>query len=157
VSLPRLTVGVAALLIMVVAVAAPASANSTTVYKNPVVGTFADPCTGETVALSGTVVNVISQFTNGGISHLSGEQAWQGVSAVGASGTKYRLINSSTGGEISETYSPTGSVVVHETQEFMVVSQGPLDNYVLRTSLLIVGSAGKLDVSKQTFTSECIG
>jgi len=155
-SFPRITTGFAALLVMAVAVAAvPASANSATVYKNPVVGTFADPCTGETITLSGTVVNVVTQFTTDGVQHFAVEQAWQGVSAVGASGTMYRLINPSTGLEQVETDSSTGSVVVRLSQEFMVISQGPLDNFVLRTSFLLVGSAGKLDVSKQTFTTEC--
>jgi hypothetical protein len=146
------------LLIPSVVTAAPASAESNSaaaVFRFPMVANFTDPCTGEDITFSGDVVFVVSQFTTGGGgNHLAVAQAWQDVSAVSASGTTYRVINTSTG---MQQNPPPGGGPSSGTQEFMVISQTSLDNFVLHATSQTVDANGEVVVSNETFSTDCRG
>ena len=136
--------------------ASEAEASPAEVVRFPMEATFESPCTGELITFSGTVVFVVHQETtaNGG-NHLSVAQAWQDVSAVSASGTMYRFVNTSTG--MQQNPAPHGGGPFTTTQTFLAISQSSLDNFVIQTTAHETVANGEVVVEFENVTTECRG
>jgi hypothetical protein len=116
-------------------------------------GSFANPCTGETISISGTGVH-ISKFSADTL-HATSVFVWQNVSGVGASGTRYRFVQ--TGHSMSQSQPPSEGSPGVAISQFMAISEGSVDNFVLRATLRIIFANGRFVVFVETIETECRG
>jgi hypothetical protein len=146
----------AALCAAAVAVAAPARAdNAAVVQQFPVIASFEHPCTGEMITFAGTSVFILHQFSSDAAgNHLHVTEAFQGASAVSASGTLYRVVNASTGGQQNPH---RGGGPSTSTQSFQAISQGSTDNFVIKATFHITVANGEVTSHHESFATECRG
>jgi hypothetical protein len=147
----------AAVLLVLPAAAAAQATTTTTVIDMSVDGTtMPNPCTGETVTMSGSrqfVTHVT--FDDAGGFHLKINQVNQGISAVSASGNEYRV----AGGSHFERYWQ-GAAPRTETQTvaFQFISQGSADNFTQHAIFhFTVNANGEVTATQGEVRNDCSG
>ncbi|MBA3765491.1 MAG: hypothetical protein H0W99_00620 [Acidobacteria bacterium] len=122
----------------------------------PINFTDDNPCTGETIAVSGDmhVRAKLSYDANGG-QHFQLATNYQGVNGIGlTSGAEYHVVSGQP--IISNSITPQEEETLLLTQRY--ISQGKGDNYLLDIRFHLVSTAnGDLKVTMDSFTIRCKG
>lgn len=125
-------------------------------FTEPIEEVFPNPCTGETITLTGEMVIMVHDLDDaaGGF-HETFTIVPHGVTAVGASGTQYRSI-----GAHSDSFSTgTGRATTFSfSVAFLVVSEGGTDNFVAKATIhFTVNAKGDVTAELEGFRAECVG
>lgn len=125
-------------------------------FTEPVEEVFENPCTGETVTLTGEQVIMVHQVDDGaGGFHETFTIHVHGITAVGASGTQYRSV-----GAHSDSFStgPGRAASFTFTVAFLVVSEGGTDNFLAKATVHVTTNAnGEPTAEVVDFRAECRG
>jgi hypothetical protein len=126
------------------------------VFTEPVEEVFDNPCTGETITLTGEQVIVVHELDDSaGGYHLKFTIHVQGITAVGESGTQYRSVGAHS------DYFGTGSgraTTFSFTVAFLVVSEGGADNFLAKATIYVtVNAKGQVTTVSEDIRAECVG
>ena len=142
--------------------AAIASGTAASAAQNAVIGTepfeetFPNPCTGETVILTGELHVVSHQSTDrAGGYHEKFTAVPRGVTGTGASGTRYRAV-----GAHSDVFNtgPGRATTFTLTVTFNVISTGGADNFVSTVTVHFTENAnGESTAEVEHFRTRCVG
>ena len=144
----------------VLALAAPAAAGAraeTETLRTPVDGFIVNPCTGEVVHLTGTVLTVIheTQDASGG-GHRIVQSVSQGVQGVSETGTRY--VAPTGFNEATSDNGPNAQSNLTNVSRSHLVSQSSSDNFwVLFVIHGTVNANGELTVSFEKPKADCQG
>lgn len=125
-------------------------------FTEPVKEVFPNPCTGETITLTGEMVIMVHDIDDaGGGFHETFTVVPHGITAVGASGTEYRSI-----GAHSDSFSTgTGRATTFTLSvAFLVVSEGGTDNLVAKgTVYFTLNAKGDVTAEFEGIRADCLG
>jgi hypothetical protein len=125
-------------------------------FTEPVKEVFENPCTGETVTLTGEQVIMVHQVDDGaGGFHEKFTIHVRGITAIGASGTQYRSV-----GAHSDSFSiGAGRATTFTfTVAFLVVSEGGSDNFLAKATIYFkVNASGDVTAERDDLRVECVG
>jgi hypothetical protein len=117
---------------------------------------FENPCTGETVTLTGEQVIMVHQVDDGaGGFHEKFTIHVRGITAIGASGTTYRSV-----GAHSDYFGtgPRRATTFSFTVTFLVVSEGGSDNFLAKATIHFTANAnGDPTAEFEKIRAECRG
>jgi hypothetical protein len=125
--------------------------------RTPFTSILLSPCTGETVRVTG----ILHTVTKTDADHDGGERTkthtnFEDVTAVAlGSGRRYRVVSTTN---TSVTTWEDGSTVTRSVVNFLVISQGPLDNWVVHIrSRVRVDPDGNATQEVNDVRAECRG
>jgi hypothetical protein len=152
-----LSVALLASLALGLALAGTANADEAPLtFTEPVEEVFENPCTGETVTLTGEQVIMVHELDDGaGGYHFKFTTVPHGVSGVGESGTQYHAI-----GAHSDYFSagPGRATTFTFTVMFLVVSEGGDDNFLAKATIYFkVNARGDVTAELEEIRFECVG
>lgn len=117
---------------------------------------FPNPCTGETVVLTGKILVIFHQTEDGaGGFHETLMLVPRGITATGTSGTRYRAVG---GHSDSFNTGPGRATTFTLTVMFSVVSEGGTDNFVGKATVhFTVNANGEPTAEVEEIRLECRG
>ena len=142
--------------------AALASGTAASAAQNAVIGTepfeeaFPNPCTGETVLLTGELHVISHQSTDrAGGYHEKFTVVPRGVTGTGASGTRYLAVGSHS--DVFNT-GPGRATTFTLTVTFNVISTGGNGNFVSTVTVHLTENAnGESTAEVESFRTRCVG
>ncbi len=154
----RLLTGVAGAGAML-AISAPAFAQATAtteVTRTPIAGPQGNPCTGEVVFITGTVLLVIHETENaGGGTRRIVHANFQGVQGVSETGTRYVQAVASNEIEGGNDQGQSNFTFVDRTR---LVSQTSTDNFLASLTFHVTTNAnGEVTAEHEFSDAECAG